>query len=256
MSNASAAELNEELDDGDMGVSSASLAKFQLTIAKYGFTSESPNFSRSTRESKARKLNDPPSHGGEESEEQVNMRQTPQSRNNKRKGDEHKLARKKPKRGCAEPERYAHLDGLSDILGNELDVLFCGINPGEYSATVGHHFANPRNHFWRCLFESGLTGKYIRPSEDHTIPGLKPFSLGLTNLVDRPTAEQSELSSTELVTGVSVLLEKIIKCRPRMVCFVGLGIATTVKNYCFPVIPWHVFSSDPALNLKLEGDTW
>ncbi len=28
-------------------------------------------------------------------------------------------------------------------------------SPGECSATVGHHFANPTNHFWRCLFESG-----------------------------------------------------------------------------------------------------
>lgn len=28
-------------------------------------------------------------------------------------------------------------------------------SPGETSATVGHHFANPTNHFWRCLVESG-----------------------------------------------------------------------------------------------------
>lgn len=29
-------------------------------------------------------------------------------------------------------------------------------SPGEKSAQIGHHFANPTNHFWRCLAGSGM----------------------------------------------------------------------------------------------------
>ncbi|KAM6504272.1 Uracil-DNA glycosylase-like protein, partial [Amanita muscaria] len=141
--------------------------------------------------------------------------------------------KKKLKRGYAEPEQYAHLNELPDILAPELDVLFCGINPGQYSATVGHHFASPRNQFWRCLHDAELTGNKLVPaSDDHTLP--KRFSLGLTNLVHRPTAEQNELSDKELRAGVPAFLSKVAEYRPHVVCFVGLGIAKTVKTCCLP----------------------
>src|SRR2546425_7347177 len=35
--------------------------------------------------------------------------------------------------------------GLRDVLAARLRVLFCGINPGLYSAATGHHFARPGN---------------------------------------------------------------------------------------------------------------
>ncbi|KAF9474451.1 DNA glycosylase [Pholiota conissans] len=102
-------------------------------------------------------------------------------------------------------------------------VMFCGINPGQQSALIGHHFGNPRNHFWSCLYESGLTSRKLDPREDFKLP--EEFSIGITNLVERPTAEQSELSRKEQVDGVPRLLDKIAQYRPRIVCFVGLGIA-------------------------------
>ncbi len=37
---------------------------------------------------------------------------------------------------------------VPDIISPGLQVLFCGINPGLYSAAVGHHFARPGNRFW------------------------------------------------------------------------------------------------------------
>lgn len=46
--------------------------------------------------------------------------------------------------------------------------------------------ANPTNHFWRCLAESGLTPRLLHPSEG---PKLPSFGLGSTNLVERPSAE-------------------------------------------------------------------
>ena len=37
---------------------------------------------------------------------------------------------------------------LPAVVRPDLRVLFCGINPGLYTAAVGHHFARPGNRFW------------------------------------------------------------------------------------------------------------
>jgi TDG/mug DNA glycosylase family protein len=40
---------------------------------------------------------------------------------------------------------------VRDVIAPGLRVLFCGINPGLYSAATGHHFARPGNRFWPTL---------------------------------------------------------------------------------------------------------
>ncbi|KAG7451225.1 DNA glycosylase [Guyanagaster necrorhizus] len=137
--------------------------------------------------------------------------------------------KKKLKRGVAPPETYAHLNLLPDHLQLHLDIVFCGINPGQKSAEIGHHFGHPTNHFWTGLHAGGLTSSKLPPTEDYTLPEL--YNIGLTNLVDRPTAEQSELSNAEMRAAVPAFLAKIARYRPRIVCFVGLSIASTVQ-YC------------------------
>ncbi|KAF4573622.1 hypothetical protein EYR36_008140 [Pleurotus pulmonarius] len=139
-----------------------------------------------------------------------------------------KKKRRQGKRGYAPPETYAHLSNLTDCLKFELDVVFCGINPGRLSAQVGHHFANPNNHFWKALAASGFTSKRIPPHEDMTLPDL--FNIGLTDLVERPTSGESELSAAEKAESVLSLLSKIAHFRPRIVAFVGLGIAKVLNN--------------------------
>ncbi|KAF8162119.1 uracil-DNA glycosylase-like protein [Pholiota molesta] len=131
-------------------------------------------------------------------------------------------------RGSKKVKTYEHLRPLNDNLAPGLDIIFCGINPGEQSARIGHHFGNPRNHFWCCLHESGLASRKLDPREDYKLP--EQFSIGLTNLVPRPTVEQSELSRKEQVEGVPQLLRKITQYQPRVVCFVGLGIADIVRS--------------------------
>ena len=44
---------------------------------------------------------------------------------------------------------------LPDVIAPGLSVVFCGINPGLYSAAVGCHFARPGNRFWPALHRSG-----------------------------------------------------------------------------------------------------
>ncbi|KAJ1307634.1 hypothetical protein OPQ81_001730 [Rhizoctonia solani] len=140
-----------------------------------------------------------------------------------------KQKKRRLKRGYAPPEVYAHLNYVQDCLDYNLDILFCGINPGQKSAGEGHHFANPLNGFWRCLHQGGLTDTLIPPSEDHTLP--ERFRLGIINLVDRPSAEMTELSLAERRAAVPGFLRKVHKWRPRVVCMVGKGIWEDVFAY-------------------------
>ncbi|HJW92864.1 MAG TPA: G/U mismatch-specific DNA glycosylase [Thermoanaerobaculia bacterium] len=105
-----------------------------------------------------------------------------------------------------------------------LDVLFCGINPGLYSAKVGHHFARPGNRFWPTLHRAGFTPRQLSPSEDAL---LLEYGCGITNIADRPSAAAAELSNEELVAGARALTRKVRKFAPRFLAIVGIGAYRT-----------------------------
>lgn len=112
------------------------------------------------------------------------------------------------------------LSPLPDVLQPGLQVVFCGINPGLYSAAVGHHFAHPSNRFWKSLHQSGFTPHLLIPSQDHQ---LLNFGLGLTNIVARPSASAKELTKRELMAGREDLEHKIQRYHPEVLAFLGLG---------------------------------
>jgi len=99
-------------------------------------------------------------------------------------------------------------------------VLFCGINPGLYSAATGNHFARPGNRFWPALHAAGFTPRLFHPSEKEVFARL---GYGLTNLVGRATASADELEPAEFVAGRARLARKVRRYRPRMVAFLGMG---------------------------------
>ncbi len=99
-------------------------------------------------------------------------------------------------------------------------MLFCGINPGLFSAATGNHFARPGNRFWPALHAAGFTPRLFRPSEKDTFLRL---GYGLTNLVPRATASADELALAEFVAGRGRLARKIRRYRPHMVAFLGMG---------------------------------
>jgi TDG/mug DNA glycosylase family protein len=108
---------------------------------------------------------------------------------------------------------------IADLVGPDLRVLFCGINPGTLSGQLGLHFARPGNRFWKLLCAGGFTESVLSPSEQHTLLGL---GIGITNLVERVTAAASELSVAELREGATQLEAKVAKLRPRCVAMLGL----------------------------------
>src|SRR5438270_2864639 len=107
---------------------------------------------------------------------------------------------------------------LPDVLQKGLTGLFVGINPGLYSAAIGHHFGRPGNRFWPALYAGGFTPRLLSPSEERE---LLPLELGITNIVARASARADELTREELIAGAEVLREKVRRYRPRFVAFLG-----------------------------------
>jgi len=114
--------------------------------------------------------------------------------------------------------------GTPDIIARGLDVLFCGINPGLYSAAVGHHFARPGNRFWPTLFAAGFTPRLYSPFEDED---LLELGCGITNVVARSSARAEEVTNVELHAGAKKLRRKLLRYRPRFLAVVGLGAFRT-----------------------------
>ena len=112
---------------------------------------------------------------------------------------------------------------LPDLLAPGLALVFVGLNPSEYSAREGHYFANPRNRFWAAFNRSGLRpaalGRPCTPADDAALLG---YGIGFTDVVKRPTPQGSGLRAADYRRGAPALRERLLQCRPRMVCFHGL----------------------------------
>ena len=108
---------------------------------------------------------------------------------------------------------------LPDVLAPGLRIVFCGINPGLWTAATGHHFARPGNRFWPALHAAGLTPRRFEPSEQRELLGL---GLGLTNIVPRATARADELTAQEYVEGGRRLAAKVRDLRPAWLAVLGV----------------------------------
>lgn len=108
---------------------------------------------------------------------------------------------------------------VPDVIASDLRVLFCGINPGLYSAAVRHHFARPGNRFWPALHASGFTERLLSPFEERQ---LLLHEYGITNIVARASAAADDLSAEELRQGARLLRRKVARYRPLFVAFLGI----------------------------------
>lgn len=109
---------------------------------------------------------------------------------------------------------------VPDLIGPGLDVLFCGINPGLYTAATQRHFGRPGNRFWPALHLGGFTDRLLAPWEGRA---LLPLGIGITNMVMRTTATAAELSPEEYVEGGKRLAALVHLHQPRVVAFLGIG---------------------------------
>ncbi|PMQ03359.1 G/U mismatch-specific DNA glycosylase [Dyella sp. AD56] len=116
---------------------------------------------------------------------------------------------------CTSP---AMKQALPDIISTNLDVLFCGINPGLMAAMTGHHFVGRSNRFWKVLHQAGFTPEELSPQDDH---GLLKYGYGITSVIQRPTANASELSPREFTLAARGFEQKIAHYQPHFVAFLG-----------------------------------
>lgn len=113
---------------------------------------------------------------------------------------------------------------VRDVIAPNLRVLFCGINPGLYTAAVGHHFARPGNRFWKTLYEGGFTDRLLSPFDERE---LLQSGYGVTNVVSRATAAADELTKEEVISGGRRLAVKVRRYRPVCLAILGLGAYRT-----------------------------
>jgi TDG/mug DNA glycosylase family protein len=97
-------------------------------------------------------------------------------------------------------------------------VLFCGINPGRFSAAAQAHFANPRNDFWRLLHAAGFTPRMLEPADQFE---LLTYGIGVTNAAARTTPGSGDLRKGDFA-GAAERLERIAaELNPDWIGFVG-----------------------------------
>lgn len=114
--------------------------------------------------------------------------------------------------------------GVRDVIAPGLRVLFCGINPGLYTAAIGHHFGRPGNRFWTVLHRAGFTDRVRSPFEERE---LLDIGLGITNVVNKATRTAEELDADELHEGARIVERKVRRYRPRALAVLGLGAYRT-----------------------------
>ena len=121
----------------------------------------------------------------------------------------------------------AHGKTVPDLIAPDLRVLFCGINPGLYSAATRHHFARPGNRFWPALHLAGFTPRVVSPFDERELLDL---GLGITNVVARGTAAADELAPDELRRGAKNLEAKVRRYEPKFLAVRGVGAYRAAFN--------------------------
>ena len=114
---------------------------------------------------------------------------------------------------------------LPDLLRPGLAIALIGINPSLPAAAAGHYFVSPRSRFWRALNASNLVSEPLSPGDDRK---LLAQGIGFTDVVKRPTRAASELRAADFKRDAPLLLNKIARLQPRIVCFQGI---TAYRNF-------------------------
>jgi double-stranded uracil-DNA glycosylase len=139
----------------------------------------------------------------------------------------------KPWKPTKEQLLAAEGKNVKDVIAPGLRILFCGINPGLYTAAVGHHFARPGNRFWPALHAAGFTERLLSPFDERE---LLKSGLGITNVVRRATATADALTKEEIIKGGEQLTAKVRRYGPGILAILGVGAYRTAFNHAKAVI--------------------
>jgi TDG/mug DNA glycosylase family protein len=116
---------------------------------------------------------------------------------------------------------------LPDIVGPGLSVIFCGLNPGLAAAASGHHFVGRGNRFWRVLHLADFTPWQIDPEHDAS---LLTYGLGVTSVVERPTAGVDDLARSEFVAAAAGFEDWVRRYAPGHIAFLGKAAYAAMRG--------------------------
>lgn len=116
---------------------------------------------------------------------------------------------------------------LPDLVRENLDVIFVGINPSSFSVAQGHYFARKTNRFWPSFSRSilslkareGLGVTRLEPMHDRA---LLDHGFGFTDAVKRASPRATDIAPAEFAAAVADLVGKLDHYRPRIACFHGI----------------------------------
>lgn len=114
---------------------------------------------------------------------------------------------------------------VPDLVGDDIRLLFVGINPGLWTAATGTPFAHPGNRFYPALALAGIIPRVPDFAVGFTSADrqeLMDAGIGISNLVNRATIRADELSRAELRAGAAELAGKVAEWKPAVVAIVGL----------------------------------
>ena len=113
---------------------------------------------------------------------------------------------------------------VPDLRGDDVRLVFVGINPGLWTAATQTHFAHPSNRFYPALRRAGVITRDISPTgmDDEDRRHLTDRGIAITNGVARATARASDLTTAELRSGGQDLVERLTAWAPRVVAVAGI----------------------------------
>ncbi|CAI9744250.1 Hypothetical predicted protein [Octopus vulgaris] len=133
-------------------------------------------------------------------EENIEMSKPNMKKVKQEKITDHMPVKKKRDRFHGMSEEEVMLRTLPDHLQPNLDIVIIGFNPGLTAAYVGHHYAGPGNHFWKCLHLSELIPEPMTAYDDSK---LLNHGIGFTNIVERTTRGSGDLRKKSVMEGNS-----------------------------------------------------
>jgi len=128
--------------------------------------------------------------------------------------------------GFSREELESYRDGtVPDLLDDEVNLLFVGINPGLWTVATQTHFSHPGNRFYPALHKAGIITRSVDRSDGFTSKDKQHIlerHIGITNIAERATAKASELSKEELRTGAEQLKTLVSRIKPDVVAIAGI----------------------------------
>lgn len=121
------------------------------------------------------------------------------------------------------------------------------------SARTGHHYAHRTQTLWPRLYEYKITKTNRRYTAKDDGEMMFTESIGFTNLCDRPSKcylpiwtkcpainnmlaakSADELTKEEKEEGAKLLVQKLLRFKPRIICCNGMEVGLYFRNAIFP----------------------